>query len=151
MVPTSQIVVPGNFIPNAPADMFAAIGSKGQIASISPSRKIVWIRMGENPTGQLSDVPFLLADKVWSRINTLACNSTSVRNVQTLKTGIYPNPAADRLFVSTAGTYEVLELTGKMLQKGYADNNSGIDISGLKPGVYLLNGLKGSYRFVKQP
>lgn len=151
MVPTSQIVFPGNFIPNAPADMFAAIGSKGQIASISPSRKIVWIRMGENPTGQISDVPFLLADKVWSRINTLACNSTATRDVQPKQTDIYPNPAADRLFVSTAGTYEVLELTGKMLQKVYADNNSGIDISGLKPGVYLLNGPKGSYRFVKQP
>jgi hypothetical protein len=45
----------------------------------------------------------------------------------------------------------VLELTGKMLQKVYADNNSSIDISRLKSGVYLLNGPKGSYRFVKQP
>ena len=151
MVPTLQTVFPGNFIPNAPADMFAAIGSKGQIASISPSRKIVWIRMGEAPTGQLGDVPFLLADKVWSRINTLACNSTATRDVQALKTGIYPNPARDRLFVSAAGTYQVLELTGKVLQQGYADSNSGIDISGLKPGVYLLSGMNGSFRFVKQP
>lgn len=151
MVPTLQTVFPGSFIPNAPADMFAAIGKNGQIASISPSRKIVWIRMGDVAPGQAGEVPFLLADKVWSRINTLTCNSTSVRNENPRQTGVYPNPAADRLFVSTAGTYEVLELTGKVLQKGYADSNSGIDISGLKPGVYLLNGPKGSYRFVKQP
>ena len=151
MVPTLQTVFPGSFIPNAPADMFAAIGSKGQIASISPSRKIVWIRMGENPTGQLSDVPFLLADKVWRRINTLTCNSTATHDVQPTQTGIYPNPAADRLFVYNAGTYQVLELTGKTLQSGYADSHNGIDISGLKPGVYLLNGPKGSCRFVKQP
>ena len=151
MVPTLQTVFPGSFIPNAPADMFAAIGSKGQIASISPSRKIVWIRMGENPTGQLSDVPFLLADKVWRRINTLTCNSTATHDVQPKQTGIYPNPAADRLFVYNAGTYQVLELTGKTLQSGYADSHNGIDISGLKPGVYLLNGPKGSCRFVKQP
>jgi hypothetical protein len=151
MVPTSQIVFPGNFIPNAPADMFAAIGSKGQIASISPSRKIVWIRMGENPTGQLSDVPFLLADKVWSRINTLACNSTATRGIQPKQAGVYPNPAKDRLYVPNEGEYQVLELTGKLLQKGSADSNLFIDISGLKPGVYLLSGMNGSFRFVKQP
>jgi CubicO group peptidase (beta-lactamase class C family) len=151
MVPTSQIVFPGNFIPNAPADMFAAIGSKGQIASISPSRKIVWIRMGENPTGQLSDVPFLLADKVWSRINTLACNSTATRGIQPKQAGVYPNPAKDRLYVPNEGEYQVLELTGKLLQKGSADSNLSIDISGLKPGVYLLSGMNGSFRFVKQP
>lgn len=151
MVPTLQTVFPGNFIPNAPKDMFAAIGKNGQIASISPSRKIVWIRMGDVPSGQLGDVPFMLADKVWSRINTLACNSTATRDVQPKQTDIYPNPATERLIVSKAGTYQVLELTGKTLQKGYADSNIGIDISGLKPGVYLLSGPKGSYRFVKQP
>lgn len=150
MVPTLQTVFQGNFIPNAPADMFAAIGKNGQIASISPSRKIVWIRMGDVPSGQLGDVPFMLADKIWSRINTLACNSSSTRHAQPSNTGIYPNPASDRLFVSAAGTYQVQELTGKVLQKCFADSNIGIDISSLKPGVYLLNGPNGSFRFVKQ-
>lgn len=151
MVPTLQTVFPGSFIPNAPADMFAAIGKNGQIASVSPSRKIVWIRMGNAPSGALSEVPFMLADKVWSRINSLSCNSTSARNVPPSKPGIYPNPATDRLFVSAAGTYQVLQLTGKVLQQGFADSNNGIDISGLKPGVYLLSGANSSFRFVKQP
>lgn len=151
MVPTLQTVFPGSFIPNAPADMFAAIGKNGQIASISPSRKIVWIRMGDVPSGQLGEVPFLLADKVWSRINTLACNSTANRTMHPKQNGIYPNPARERLYVSASGAYNIMELTGKMLQSGHADSRIGIDISQLKPGVYLLNGPHGSFRFVKQP
>lgn len=151
MVPTLQTVFPGNFIPNAPADMFAAIGKNGQIASISPSRKIVWIRMGDVPSGQLGEVPFLLADKVWSRINTLACNNTAARGLKPKQTGIFPNPAVDRLYVPSAGQYSILEITGKMVQTTHTDANNGIDVSHLKPGVYLLSGANATFRFVKQP
>jgi CubicO group peptidase (beta-lactamase class C family) len=151
MVPTSQFVFPGYFIPNAPKDMFAAIGKNGQIASVSPSRKLVWIRMGDVPSGQLGEVPFLLADKVWSRINTLTCNSNANHAVQPKQTGVYPNPATNYLYVLTAGQYIVTEITGKTVQTVRADINKGIDVSNLKPGVYLLNGPNGNFRFVKQP
>lgn len=151
MVPTLQFVFPGYFIPNAPKDMFAAIGKNGQIASISPSRKLVWIRMGDVPSGQLGEVPFLLADKVWSRINTLTCNNTANQTVQPKQTGIYPNPAVNRLYVPSAGQYSILEVTGKMVQRAQGDTNSGIDVSHLKPGVYLLSGTNGTFRFIKKP
>ena len=151
MVPTSQFVFPGYFIPNAPKDMFAAIGKNGQIASVSPSRKIVWIRMGDVPSGQLGEVPFMLADKVWSRINTLTCNSNSNHSLQPKQIGVYPNPATNYLYVSSAGEYSILETTGKRVLTTRADIQKGIDVSNLKPGIYLLNGPTGTFRFVKQP
>ena len=76
MLPESQFVFPGMFAPNAPDDMYAAIGRDGQFICVVPSQNLVWIRMGENPD-QL-DVPILMANDVFELINTLPCGSTSV-------------------------------------------------------------------------
>ena len=76
MLPASQFVFPGMFAPNAPDDMYAAIGRDGQFICVVPSQNLVWIRMGENPD-QL-DVPILMANDVFALINALPCSSTSV-------------------------------------------------------------------------
>lgn len=46
MLPNSQTVYQGSLIPNAPADMFAALGAKDQKLYIIPGRKMVIVRMG---------------------------------------------------------------------------------------------------------
>jgi CubicO group peptidase (beta-lactamase class C family) len=48
MLPQTQIVFNGNLTPNAPADMFAALGKNDQKIYIVPSQKLVVIRMGES-------------------------------------------------------------------------------------------------------
>ncbi|MBL0013307.1 MAG: serine hydrolase [Flavobacterium sp.] len=72
MVPTSQIVFPGSYAPDAPDDMFAGIGKNGQIVSIAPGRGLVVIRMGDAPDS--SEVPFTLCNQIWQKINELDCN-----------------------------------------------------------------------------
>jgi CubicO group peptidase (beta-lactamase class C family) len=47
MRPQSQFVFNGDLIPNAPPDMFAALGKDDQKIYIVPSQKLVVIRMGE--------------------------------------------------------------------------------------------------------
>jgi CubicO group peptidase (beta-lactamase class C family) len=74
MAPTSQLIIPGSYAPNAPNDMFAGIGKNGQILSISKSEGLVVIRMGEAP-GDFSAVPFLLCNKIWEHLNYVRCNS----------------------------------------------------------------------------
>ena len=74
MVPSSQIIFPGSYAPAAPADMYAAIGKNGQIVSVAPSKGLVVIRMGNDP-GE-GEVPFLLCDNIWQRLNYVMCNST---------------------------------------------------------------------------
>ena len=48
MLPTLQVVFPGSLFPNAPADMYAALGKNDQKVYVAPSQGLVAIRMGES-------------------------------------------------------------------------------------------------------
>ena len=48
MLPSVQLVFNGMLTPNAPADMFAALGKNDQKVYVVPSQKLVVIRMGES-------------------------------------------------------------------------------------------------------
>jgi len=48
MLPTLQTVFPGMLVPNAPAEMFSALGKNDQKIYVVPSQKLVVIRMGES-------------------------------------------------------------------------------------------------------
>jgi CubicO group peptidase (beta-lactamase class C family) len=69
MVPESQIVFPGSFTPNAPPDMVSGMGKYGQYISVIPSRDLVLVRMGENPSSV--PVPFLFLDDIWERLKLI--------------------------------------------------------------------------------
>ncbi len=71
MVPQSQFKFNGPLNPDAPADMYAAIGKNGQFINVVPSEKLVWVRMGEAPEG--GDVPFLMNNEIWQYLNKLKC------------------------------------------------------------------------------
>ena len=49
--------------PNAPADLFAAMGKNGQIIDVIPSQNMVVVRMGEAPGDAL--VPVQFHDEMW--------------------------------------------------------------------------------------
>lgn len=66
MVPQSQVVFPGSMTPNAPADMYAAMGKNGQLINVVPSMNLVVIRMGDVPDDSL--VPFLFQDDIWEQL-----------------------------------------------------------------------------------
>lgn len=69
-LPASQLEFPGKLVPNAPDDMFAALGKNDQKVYIVPSKKLVIIRMGEaadNETFALSSFD----NDLWERINAL--------------------------------------------------------------------------------
>ncbi len=91
MVPGSQFIIPGSYAPAAPADMFAAIGKNGQIVSIAPSKGLVVVRMGNDP-GE-GEVPFLLCDNIWQRLNLVMCNSTAPVTYTFGGIGNWDNPA----------------------------------------------------------
>lgn len=72
MVPGSQDVFQGALIPNAPSDMFAALGASDQKLYIIPSKKMVIVRMGDsadpnNPTFASSGFD----NALWAKINTV--------------------------------------------------------------------------------
>jgi CubicO group peptidase (beta-lactamase class C family) len=67
MVPGPQTVFPGMLIPQAPADMYQAMGKNGQFLMVIPSQNMIIVRMGGS--GDNSLVPFLLIRDIWDRLN----------------------------------------------------------------------------------
>lgn len=152
MVPTLQTVFPGNMLPVAPKDCYSAIGKNAQIASISPSKKIVWVRMGDAPGGILDEVPFMLADKVWGYLNRLMCNSTGTEKNNLPALALYPNPADENITVNRNGNYRIIDAMGKVVKNIVVENSKPVNITDLSAGTYLLiNELGVGRRFVKQP
>jgi CubicO group peptidase (beta-lactamase class C family) len=69
MIPESQLVFPGSFSPAGPSDMVSGMGKYGQYVSVVPSKGIVMVRMGEDPSSV--PVPFLFLDDIWEMLNTI--------------------------------------------------------------------------------
>lgn len=70
LLPQSQIQFSGSIIPNAPNDMYAALGKNDQKIYIVPSKELVIIRMGESA----DDVNFALSNfdnNLWEKINAV--------------------------------------------------------------------------------
>lgn len=72
MIPGSQLVFPGTLVPNAPADMFAAMGASDQRIYIIPGKKMVIVRMGdpsdpEHPSFAVSGFD----NDLWAKINAV--------------------------------------------------------------------------------
>ena len=70
MAPIFQTVFPGMIVPNAPADMYCALGKNDQKVYVVPSQKLVVIRMGEasgSPALALSGFD----NELWGRLKTI--------------------------------------------------------------------------------
>lgn len=70
MVPQSQIVFPGALTPDAPVDMFAAMGKNGQIINVVPSENLVVIRMGDD-TADTGLVSFSFQNNLWTKLKAV--------------------------------------------------------------------------------
>ncbi|MDX2130317.1 MAG: serine hydrolase [Chloroherpetonaceae bacterium] len=72
MAPSSQTVYQGFLVPNAPADMYAAMGANDQRIYVIQSKKMVIVRMGEasdpaNPSFAVSGFD----NELWAKINAV--------------------------------------------------------------------------------
>ncbi len=67
MLPQSQTVFPGMLVPQAPADMYQAMGKNGQFIMVVPSEGLVIVRIGGSSDNL--PVPFLLIRNIWDRLN----------------------------------------------------------------------------------
>ncbi len=156
MAPTTQFQFPGPYAPNAPNDMFAGIGKNGQIVSVSRSKGLVVVRMG-NATNN-SEVSTQFVDKIWEKLNAAMCDATPVNKlVSNPKTiSIFPNPANDFVTIDIATIsdfqIEVLNVLGEVIITRQNENR--IDITYLKNGLYLISVRQGenyfTQKFIKQ-
>ena len=146
MVPGLQFVLPGQLFPNAPADMFSALGKNDQLLNVVPSRGMVVMRMGD-PAYVDDLVPIGFNDEVWQHIEWLDCGTGLPDNRDAGRLGVAPNPCMDRATVSLPqGTYatafEVFDATGKRVLS--IGPNGAIDTSLLAPGAYAIKAVTPS-------
>lgn len=76
-------------------------------------------------------------EKLW-----VLTNETVKENLE-IQLSIYPNPFTEKVYIQlTEGSdkvnYSLLDITGKLVAKGTANQNQGIDFSHLVAGAYLL-------------
>ncbi len=141
MVPGFQIKIPGSYAPNAPDDMVSGLGKNGQIVSISKSKGLVIVRMGDRPNSPASEISTQLCDQIWERIMAIADGATSVNDAKSETTMISPNPASDfiRMPESVDITQvQIVNTLGHSMNNVSIVNSTTLDISKLINGVYFL-------------
>jgi CubicO group peptidase (beta-lactamase class C family) len=70
MMPTVSFAMSGSLIPNAPADMYAALGKNDQKLYVVPSQKLLVVRMGESAGNvQLSVSSF--DNELWGKLKAV--------------------------------------------------------------------------------
>lgn len=154
MLPGLQAVFAGSYARHAPSDMFAGLGKNGQILSVSPDNGLVIVRMGDQPNSPLSEVPTIFCDQIWQKLNDVMCNSTNVTEPGYLQDNIsiYPNPANTELNVVIPTqeniVVEIFNMIGEKIIS--VSNQSKIDISGLKKGIYIIRVSKDQNNYTQK-
>lgn len=136
MVPQSQFSFNGSVMPNAPDDVYAALGKNGQIINVSPSENLVFIRMGNDDGNSLVSTQY--NDTIWQKINLLGCtNSLEQTNMHAITA--FPNPANDFLSITSPLPIEKIEirsLTGQAIPAVINDNK--ISLHSFSAGFYFV-------------
>jgi len=157
MIPGSQFVIPTKLIPNAPNDLFCALGKNDQKIYVVPSTKMVVIRIGESAYGAAALSPY--DTLIWSYINKLSngCITTAIEKEQRKDIPdfkLFPNPANN--FISFSGFdneynihYTITNLYGQTILENDTQNHS-IDVSNLASGAYILNVQTDTKQAIKQ-
>jgi CubicO group peptidase (beta-lactamase class C family) len=141
MIPQAQIVIPGMMFPNAPADVYAAMGRDGQFLNVSPSEGLVFVRMGNAPDNSL--VPFLLNDQIWEKLNAVLCTSVTESN----NSNFMLNQSANSVRITWPGksfVCEVFDIKGNKISSSEARNSKEINTTALSAGMYVVRCACGS-------
>lgn len=155
-LPGVQFRINRAMIPEAPADLFAALGKNDQKIYVVPSEDLVVVRQGDAAGGiALTSSSFDV--ELWERLGDLDCTVSHTKNADKVSFSLSPNPIIDRIRVQSDDPIEawrIYDLHGRTLKarKG-AEAEGDISLHMLPVGTYFLqiqtrNGI-GVKRIVK--
>lgn len=142
MLPGSQIVFNGPLMKDAPLDMFAAMGKNGQIINISPSKKLIVIRIGNPPNGSSGFVPNVFNNDIWKYLNAVICKTSASQDVKFEKQWILTNnPVTDILRFNAADHKDhfrtiIFNMQGRAIRTD--ENTQEMYTGNLPAGMYYL-------------
>lgn len=144
MTPQVQFTFSGSLIPNAPTDMFCALGKNDQKIYIVPSQKLVIIRQG-NTAGGFNLASSAFDNTVWDYINKLSCAASVNEARPENHYAVYPNPASSFLTIENAATHitkaTIYDVCGNMVYTSGNLNESScmsIDMTPFAKGIYTI-------------
>lgn len=147
MLPGLQFSFNGSIVPDAPADMYAALGKNGQIINVVPSQNLVMIRMGDGDGVSLVSTQY--NDSIWIRMNDLQCTNNLSENELNSNWIIAPNPSSGNFSIPNLLESDEITISTSLGQKTDFTRN-GNTISVAKDGLYFVTIRRGNYRSVQK-
>ncbi len=147
MIPQAQIVIPGMMFPNAPSDVYAAMGRDGQFLNVSPSEGLVFVRMGNAPDNSL--VPFLLNDQIWEKLSNILCTNLAETSAENFRL----DQTANSIRINWPGqtfVCEILGADGKRIETFSSKESADVSTSQWAQGIYFVKCFDGHEIVVKK-
>lgn len=142
-LPQSQFVFNGPLFPDAPSDVFAALGKNGQILFVAPSLGLVVVRMGESPSSV--PVPFLMANELWKRVNRLLCLSQEEESLRLDPLLVHWEGGAPRVQIRPNSVLQIRDVFGQEILRISANENGWVDLPALSAGWWTLRTDEGQW------
>lgn len=139
-LPGSTLTFSGELIPNAPEDLYAAIGANGQILMVVPSQNLIIVRMGNSPDSAL--VPTAYVQTLWDEYEKLLC-PVSTKEENSFSFTLLTNLSENYIEITSefeVDQVQVYDMDGKMM---ISSRVKLMDISSLAPGKYIVVARKG--------
>lgn len=143
MLPGLQFSFDGSLIPEAPADLIAALGKDDQKIYVVPSLGLVVVRQGES-AGGVAPAASSFDNQLWQRIMDLECvTATQAAGSRLPSLEVFPNPAGEMLRIAASHPIRqlrVLDSGGRVVRKlaGSATVRQEVTLPGLAAGLYFL-------------
>lgn len=147
-LPGTTLTFNGSLVPDAPDDMYAAIGKNGQICMIVPSQDLVIVRMGNNPDASL--VPIVYLKDLWSQYEQLNCSNSTERSAMPI-VNVWPRLTSDYLHFNSdipIRRIDIVDRTGRVVMSvGDVDV---LDLGSLRDGLYFTRIFIGNQLITKR-
>lgn len=153
MAPGTQFLFPGSLAPSAPTDMVAAVGKNGQVISVSKSKGLVMVRMGNAPVGQGGEVSILFVNQMWDYLNKIICQTTESEEIKLAKSTfvVFPNPGKEGFSIANPAHFssvEIFTLQGQLIWKTNMIPEGGyLGLAELPPSMYLVRACDKNQQF----
>ncbi len=151
-------VFPGPIFPDAPQDMYAALGANGQCIFVVPSLDmVVVVQSNAIDNSLIGNITF--QNELWAKILDLECTTTATDDLAVVDIQISPNPAIDVIRLTAnepIALVRLLDLQGRTrLLKSDLGTSAELIIEQVPSGVYYLHlqtdhGAEVTRKLVKQ-
>lgn len=140
-LPGVQFKIDREMIPEAPADLFAALGKNDQKIYVVPSEDLVVIRQGDAAGGVVLTSSSFDAE-LWERLGDMSCTVSTTEDHSSAIFSVYPNPVQDELLIQSDTPIQSLllyDLQGRvLLTRTDIPIGTPLSIATLPSGIYFL-------------